>query len=621
VPEPTYPTDIPWKLLTTSQDMMDSSAGDRRFPPKWRSSLAFFYYEPKLDAEAFKGRRIVYLKVVCSITGYQIDNKELGTFVRSPGELTLEPYWDIYNMAQTYHPCYGAMLHLAVFPHQEDDPENMPHIIDFEPKKREMVETVTETGQAMSTSARNLKVNKGGTSTQSQETVRKYEGGWSFNVGGGHKYVKGSAGVSSKYETGYTTGSQSQLINMREINASREAQETQSHTTQLEQMYHLLDTYHMGTNRALFVVTARPHIVDQELSVTNGPRRLEGMQEFFLVVSLPEESTGLRVAGQLETSHLHKFMRPRYTAQHPKGQDHFSQQIDETNRFNFEERRRQKTETFHINVPDPESNIIDRNRGQGGYSEKELRRDHIKSHQVIVHDDHIEVKVVFLLDEPDLDGGDLFESATFHYEYTLYYKARLPEWFQEWVDDAYLFLMGRYLEGRWKFERDPEGSFERPEGWYDQYVVSEEKLPKWVSKILGEVSNPNITPERMGQLRKELNDLQCLMKERSMASVNSPNRYPAGEHSFLDTDFVNLALRMVSSEGDFNNKDYETPIKIDDRIAGKIRNEKVANRLKKYTVSDLISCRSSELSHWTGLSVKDCMELKKENIGLTKLKG
>ena len=33
------PIDIPWKRLAISSDMMDLQHGDRKFPPKWRSSI------------------------------------------------------------------------------------------------------------------------------------------------------------------------------------------------------------------------------------------------------------------------------------------------------------------------------------------------------------------------------------------------------------------------------------------------------------------------------------------------------------------------------------------------------------------------------------------------------
>jgi hypothetical protein len=69
-------------------------------------------------------------------------------------------------------------------------------------------------------------------------------------------------------------------------------------------MYHLLDSYHTGTNRAVFLTMARPHLVDSLYTFVNGPRRLEGIQEFFLVVRRPKEMTGICVTAELETASL-----------------------------------------------------------------------------------------------------------------------------------------------------------------------------------------------------------------------------------------------------------------------------------------------------------------------------
>jgi hypothetical protein len=69
----------------------------------------------------------------------------------------------------------------------------------------------------------------------------------------------------------------------------REQRETYSHTTQLTQMYHQLDSYHLGTNRAMFFMLPRPHVVQSELTFVNGPRLLEGIQEVFLIVMRPKD--------------------------------------------------------------------------------------------------------------------------------------------------------------------------------------------------------------------------------------------------------------------------------------------------------------------------------------------
>jgi len=73
-------------------------------------------------------------------------------------------------------------------------------------------------------------------------------------------------------------------------------------------LYHLLNSYHLGTNRAIFFVQSRPHTVQQKDRFTfiNGPQEIEGIQEFFLVVSRPkgQKLEDYCVDALLYTAHL-----------------------------------------------------------------------------------------------------------------------------------------------------------------------------------------------------------------------------------------------------------------------------------------------------------------------------
>ncbi len=64
VQDMSLPVDIPWKRLAASYDMMDTSYGARKFPPKWRSSVSVFYHEPTDLPDTYSDRIITYLKVV-----------------------------------------------------------------------------------------------------------------------------------------------------------------------------------------------------------------------------------------------------------------------------------------------------------------------------------------------------------------------------------------------------------------------------------------------------------------------------------------------------------------------------------------------------------------------------
>jgi hypothetical protein len=69
-------------------------------------------------------------------------------------------------------------------------------------------------------------------------------------------------------------------------------------------MYHLLDSYHQGMNRAVFFIQPRPHVLEEPTGFVRGPRPIEGIQEFFLVVAKPKETPEYCVSPRLDTSHL-----------------------------------------------------------------------------------------------------------------------------------------------------------------------------------------------------------------------------------------------------------------------------------------------------------------------------
>ena len=67
-------------------------------------------------------------------------------------------------------------------------------------------------------------------------------------------------------------------------------------------MYHRLTGYHVGTNRAPFFMLPRPHIVQGPQTFVKGPRQLEGIQEFFLVVMRPRTWEEFCIEAFLETA-------------------------------------------------------------------------------------------------------------------------------------------------------------------------------------------------------------------------------------------------------------------------------------------------------------------------------
>jgi hypothetical protein len=307
----TPPQDITWTRLAFSRDMIDTNFGDLAFSPKWRSSLAvYFYIVPEEEtADAYLNSRIVYLKLTCSITGWN-PSEGLHAVKKEAEEADQlddlqRSLWDVITSSgwvSTYWPCWGAIMQIAVYPRNPDGvaPDDYPYILDFEPKKRELFESVTEGSEVLSGTTDATSITKGSTSVRSTE----YGGGGSFGIG--------SIGASASFSK---TKSDT-TIDQKTTDTSREARETLSRTTTSSQMYQLFNGYHLGTNRAVFVVQPRPHTVtssDQiEGSLINGERKLEGLQDVFLVVHMPRSLDGFCIQAGLDTGHLATVTVPKH---------------------------------------------------------------------------------------------------------------------------------------------------------------------------------------------------------------------------------------------------------------------------------------------------------------------
>jgi hypothetical protein len=253
------PADIPWKRLASSSDIMDLTHGDRVFPPKWRSSVAIFYHEPDDLPETYCDRKITYLKLVCTITGYQ-DGAELGT-QRPP--TSDDWHQERTKIANLYHPCYGALLQVAISPNMKNGRTatlaDYPYIVDFEPKRRELYEAVTKSGEVLGRSTSTLNLRKGVTSTETTEQASKV--GAEVSVGVPLEAVE--IGGKLTAEHAWKNGTAVEESNLRTTDDSREKRETYSHSTSLTQMYEIFTGYHLGSNRAVFFMVPRPHTVEE----------------------------------------------------------------------------------------------------------------------------------------------------------------------------------------------------------------------------------------------------------------------------------------------------------------------------------------------------------------------
>lgn len=302
------PTDIPWKRICVTRDMLDRDVCDTRLPPKWQSSIAVFKYVPAEDYQTFPDYTISYLKVTVSLTGYQPIDQEIQGSIDWEG-VNVETIEGLTELLSSYNPCHGAIVQVAVGPHRgEDIPlEAYPMFLDFEPKKRELYELATDTSERQSRSLEAINLTKAGGTTQSTEVFDIDMGGsTSFGMQGSYAGTGGgfNIGVSNAGQWGTKSLNTQQSQEVRSTDVGTERRESFSHSTQISQLYHLLDSYHLGTNRAVFFVQPRPHVLEEPSGFVRGPRPVEGIQEFFLVVAAPKDRPDFCVSVRLDTSHL-----------------------------------------------------------------------------------------------------------------------------------------------------------------------------------------------------------------------------------------------------------------------------------------------------------------------------
>lgn len=320
IPGLRLPIDIPWKRIGVSAHMMDEDVCDSRRPLTMMPSVAVFAYEPdEAEEDGESDVKISYLKVTCSVTGYgatNLDRLRRGRRIVSSPYRGLGPYssYDVRKVEEfdtsqqpsgADLPCFAALLEVSVQPTSGDwKLDEYPYFSDFDPKKRELYELVSETGEVMSRTLEQTGVLHGGTTSTSNEVYDQES--WKLSGGGKVGNDKMSAHAEGSYgaESHTKNVDSAQHSTVRSVDAGREARETYSHTTQLSQMYQLLTSYHLGTNRAAFFFEPRPHIVQPERTLIDGPRQLEGIQEFFLVVVRPREMGNICVNASLETLHV-----------------------------------------------------------------------------------------------------------------------------------------------------------------------------------------------------------------------------------------------------------------------------------------------------------------------------
>lgn len=317
------PVDIPWRRLAYSADLVDRDFLRSGLPPMWRSSVTVFSHVVPLEEsqDRYPDTRVVYLRVSTTITGWTPSEDLAGVIPvedvgDTPGDWQTTVWEAIAaaGWAEKYWPCVGAILQVAVYARgiENGTLDDVPYFADFEPKKRELYETVTSTGEMLSGSSDRVALQKGMSNAETTEksSMSKLGGG----IGGSLPLpgdIDVNIGLGGGHEWGTKRSTTDETFENRITDTSRERRETQSHTTTLNQMYQLFTAYHLGVNRAVFVMFPRPHIVQSaeqaEVNVIAGERKLEGIQDVLLVVHLPARATGLCVQVNLDTGHKVEF--------------------------------------------------------------------------------------------------------------------------------------------------------------------------------------------------------------------------------------------------------------------------------------------------------------------------
>jgi hypothetical protein len=610
------PIDIPWTLIDVSRDMMDTVFCDKKAPLPWRSSIAVYGFEPRVEdlPEELCGKRLTYLKVSCSITGYQATEDEVQ---KARVELGSEPEVDVgrvLDLATRYFACYGALVTVAVFPFasglrpvrdKEPDLDTFPHIVEFEPKTRDFYQIASETGEILSTSTHKVGVDKSFMLAETTEDTWKMDSSTTTPRDGG-----GSATTSGGVSSRRTETDQLNLSLQAEL--SRERRERQSTTTQLTQMYNLLSSYHAGTNRATFLLLPRPHILQPTAQRTfvHGLRIIEGIQDFFLVVARDREQPGLSIEVSLETGHFPEdaeILAPQESAE-PKT-------VPVTFTYPTKGGAWGTHETLYEFKDGIEADgfVFDDSKGHGGF--EFLKFEYDKG----VQEKDVTLSNYKAIHEELGGGGSVVRNRVFAYvevnkgwaasegTLTARFQAHLrrPRTTSELPvsDPNMLLVTSRRLctvmesaERCVRKYRAPE--IEWPSGRPD--------LPDPAIQLVGEFPlSPDVfrtDPKAPAgpQYRRLLGALHGAL----LSGHTKPQRYPYGEVGFLDSVFFRRGLARLLPEAALTRRLRELP--------GAVA---LPEPLADITVKELLEAEPAALAHRRGLPLRDVLALRRGVIG------
>ena len=616
------PVNIPWKQIAVSPDMIDTDFGNKRFPFAWRSSLAISTYEPKLEdlPEELCKQRITYLKITCSITGYQPDAEETRIGIASFSDLPEEEQARIQRILEeeSYFACYGVLLNVAVFPLEtlpipgsSTNIQNFPHIIALEPKVRDFYQAATESGEILTGSKSGVSTDKTLTHIDSSESSTSFEASVQIPINEAEVGLTGSTRLTN------TTTDQDQWS--VQTDASRERRETQGTTTQLSQMYNLLTGYHQGTNRATFLMLPRPHVLQptDRRTFVQGLRQIEGIQEFMLIVSRPEGVPGLCVEAFLETAHF-----PDGVEVVEPGEEYYETQTDRTvtafadnSWFSQNCEKIESDETATIVLSDPNW-VIDSSKGDPGHPGITEQQDESNGQALETLDNYnyqaiseTTVKVTGRICGSRLQG----DKARFKRNYRIHLRSIVPKnsQTQPQADIDKLLITSRGLQVCIKSTDDCPivvDSGELPpidDGVFELSVVDERLIRIPPSLITREAASKS----RMPAMKRLLHEIQKTLS----GGWRFQSRYPAGEVGFLDTEYFKDQVKKV-----LPHERLETPL----ADVRELPEEVIKSLGERTTVSQILEMDLESFAKKTDLSLAEAAKMRRVLLGINpKQKG
>ncbi len=577
------PTDIPWERICVSKDMIDPIPCDSNLPPKFHSSMAVFRYDPEDEFQLYPNRLISYLKLVVTVAPYAPDINYDRAKKYLPSVL-------VDDLAESF-PCYGAILQLTVTPEKNDldkfSKEQFPYFVDFEPKKRELYEAVTDTGEVLSGSSNSLTVGKSSTNTESTENYN-IDNGWNFGTNFTYAGTGGGFNVGDAKQVGEVNRTGFQHNNLRTSEASVERRELQSHTTHLSQMYNLFQGFHLGTNRALFFMEPRPHIRQSEVTFVNGPRALEGIQEIFLVVSRPNNMNDFCVSALLETAHLGK--EPVYEYETAEDILNFrlsaiAQNKDTT--WGETDWTEPKSHTeFYTPPPGYE---IDLSRS-GGYDIRILRQERLRrGPTVTVTRSSLSIfgEVTWRFWETGFWNDDHYANGYLDVDVTIYLRKTQPR-LKEYIRK--LFFSARDLCCC------PQGS-NRIKPWITYVTDLDSSVQVLVKK--GLMNRSSFIESRL---------LATAIRSKMEESINSQNRANHGTVEFEQSDIYFTRISNLIAANKISS-DFIDPIEVSSVLPKKTQ-EKIQKELGSISIGHLLKLDARKLSLSLDIPIDEALAIK-----------